>query len=94
MAYTADCTVVVCCLKIVYLFFSLNCLNILTLKNDMHFFVNIALPILFYSTSFNNYPSFSLQVPSILSILLGTDLECAYVLKTGGDGHFLVFIQS
>jgi hypothetical protein len=25
----------------------------------------------FYSTSFKNYPSFSLQVPSILSILLG-----------------------
>ncbi len=27
-------------------------------------------PNVFYSTSFKNYPSFSLQVPSILSILL------------------------
>jgi hypothetical protein len=27
-------------------------------------------PNLFYSTSFKNFPSFSLQVPSILSILL------------------------
>ncbi len=29
------------------------------------------MPNVFYSTSFKNYPSFSLQVPSILSILLG-----------------------
>jgi hypothetical protein len=28
-------------------------------------------PNVFYSTSFKNYPSFSLQLPSILSILLG-----------------------
>ncbi len=28
-------------LKIVYLFFSLDCLNILTLKSDIFFFVNI-----------------------------------------------------
>ncbi len=33
MAYTADFNVVICSLKIVYLFFSLNCLNILTLNN-------------------------------------------------------------
>ncbi len=41
MAYTPDCTVVICSLKIVYLFFSLNCLNILTLKNYIYFIVNI-----------------------------------------------------
>ncbi len=34
-------------------------------------------PNVLYSTSFKNYPSFSLQVPSILSILVDTDSSCS-----------------
>ncbi len=44
------------------------------------------MPNVFYSTSFKNYPSFSLQVPSILSIPLGFNVLRSCCTKGYGRG--------